>query len=447
MDHSPDDNLYNRTLATREIAGEVDPRVVVCADDALERLAEVCGRVTGSGGGAERGVALLMDVRTGQVAGAEAVGRLKGAGWRAEEIVVPDPSPGESPICDDLTKAALEEQIGEALLLVAVGSGVVSDLTKWLAGDRGIPYVCFATACSMTGYASANVAPAINGVKTLLRARPPAAVLACPGILRDAPAEMTAAGLGDVLARSVSSMDWRLNHLLFGDQYVEQAVDLPAGVEPLYLERPERLRDGDGRTIEALFAALLLAGLSMTLAGTSSPASGGEHLISHTLDAMSSSDGQAHDLHGRQVGVGTILAAELYERLLAIEAPQRVEPQAAIDADFWGPLAQVVAGHYAEKLPRLQAAREKLSDPPEWRRLAATLRPMHRPPQIIHDCLKRAGAATRAGDIGCDRERLLAAFVHAHQMRSRFTILDLALLAGLMPAAAEEIIDRWAGHT
>jgi len=417
--------------------GAIDPRVVVCADDALERLADVCARAAGSGG-ARESVAVLMDVRTRGVAGDEAVERLIRAGWKVEKIVVPDPGQGESPVCDDVTKAALEEQIGDVSLLVAVGSGVVSDLAKWMAGDRGLPYVCFATACSMTGYASANVAPAIEGVKTLVRAAAPVAVLACPSILRDAPAEMTAAGLGDVLARTVSSMDWRLNHLLFGDEYIEDAVNLLADVEPLYLDCPEKLRDGDAETIEALFAALLLAGLSMTLAGTSSPASGGEHLISHTLDAMSSLDGRPHDLHGRQVGVAAIIVAELYERLLAIDEPQWVEPPQSIDAEFWGSLAGIVADHYAGKLARLRAAGEKLSDPLQWHRLREALRPMHRPPQIIRDCLQRAGAAVRAEAIGCDRRRLLAALLHAHQMRSRFTVLDLANLAGLMPAVAEE---------
>ena len=67
----------------------------------------------------------------------------------------------------------------------------------------------------MNGYASANVAPTINGVKTLLRARAPLAVASSPRVLGQAPHEMTAAGLGDVLAKSVSSADWYMNHHLF----------------------------------------------------------------------------------------------------------------------------------------------------------------------------------------------------------------------------------------
>jgi len=47
--------------------------------------------------------------------------------------------------------------------------------------------------------------------------------------------------------------------------------------------------------MEALFHGLLLTGIAMTMAETSSPASGGEHLVSHTLDMMSSLDGVPHD--------------------------------------------------------------------------------------------------------------------------------------------------------
>ena len=35
-----------------------------------------------------------------------------------------------------------------------------------------------------------------------------------------------------------------------------------------------------------------LSGLSMTMAGTSAPASGGEHLISHTIDMVSAVEGK-----------------------------------------------------------------------------------------------------------------------------------------------------------
>jgi glycerol-1-phosphate dehydrogenase [NAD(P)+] len=166
-------------------------------------------------------------------------------------------------------------------------------------------------------------------------------------------------------------------------------------------------------------------------------------MLSHALDMMSFADGAAHDLHGRQVGVGTILASELYRRLLEIRHPGFRDPP-GVDRDFWGPLADPVADEFARKLDRYRQAAERLSGPGAWDDLRNALTPMLRPPEVIRDCLERAGAAFKAEHIGCDRKRLLDAFRHAHQIRSRFTVLDLAWLVGLMPGAADAIVAQWA---
>jgi len=247
-----------------------------------------------------------------------------------------------------------------------------------------------------------------------------------------------------VLAKPVSSADWRMNHLLFGDYYCPTSVGLVRDVEPLYLDDPAAVRRRDGRALRALFHALLLTGVSMTIVETSFPASGGEHLIGHSLDMMSALDGVPHDLHGRQVGVGTILTSALYQRVLAVESPDLHEPLAGVDRPFWGRLAGVVEGHYRRKVPRLHEARKLLAAGHTWDALRAELAAMARPPQVTRDCLKTAGAAYRAEDIGCDRLRLLAALLHAHEMRSRFTVLDAAYLLGILPGAAGEIVEQWA---
>ncbi|MFA6135086.1 MAG: iron-containing alcohol dehydrogenase [Phycisphaerae bacterium] len=414
------------------------------ADDAIARLPDLCAEFA-----AGRRVAVLMDVRTRVVAGAAVAASLAGAGgpvapWSVQEVIVPDGADQASPVCDVATHRVLDRQVGGVDLVVPVGSGVVCDLGKWLAFDRCVPFVPFATALSMNGYTSANVAPTIDGVKTLLRAAAPQAVVASPKVLAAAPYEMTASGLGDVLAKSVSSADWYLNHALFGDYYCQAAVDLIARIEPLYTDRPGDLLWRRGEAMEALFHALLLTGVAMTMAGSSAPASGGEHMISHSLDMLAGVDGRGHDLHGRQVGVGTVLCAELYRRVLEIESPDCLPPREAVDEGFWGPLAPAVARQYADKVPRLRQVGQQLRTGSTWDDLRRTLAAMLRSPQTVASCLTTAGAAVKAADIGCDRNRLLSVFLHAHEIRSRVTILDLAGLLGLMPASAAEIVDSWA---
>jgi len=417
----------------------ITPEAVVFADDAIERLPSVCARVV-----AGRSAVVIFDARTREIAGASVAAGLERAGFAVDRLLLEDPGAGEDPVCDDRTHDALLPRVRGVDLVVPVGSGVINDLGKWLAHDVQVPFVTFATAASMNGYTSANVAPTIAGVKSLVRAQPPVVALSTPAVIAGAPHRMTVSGLGDVLAKSVSSTDWRMNHRLFGDYWCARSVGLVAGLEPLYLDHPEGIRDGEPGAIAAMFDALMLTGVAMTMVGSSAPASGGEHLISHSLDMMSSVDHVPHDFHGRQVGIGTILTAALYERALAIESPTWHRPPSAVDRGLWGPLADEVAEQYAQKADRLGQARAMLEQGDAWDRLRAELSDMVRAPATIHGCLKAAGGAVTAAEILCDRERLHTAFVHAHEIRSRFTILDLAWLLGLMPTAARELIEQWA---
>ncbi|MCX7002692.1 MAG: iron-containing alcohol dehydrogenase [bacterium] len=408
-------------------------QAIVVADDALDRLADVISRL-----GARR-VAVVADVRTQAVAGAAAGAQVARVGCAVQAVVLPDRN-GRTPVCDEPTKCALAAVVGEADVLVAAGSGVVNDLTKWLAFERERPYIVVATAASMNGYTAANVAPTINGVKMLVRARAPLALFAVPDVILNAPYAMTTAGLGDVIAKPVSAADWRLNSLVVGEHFCPLCAGIINDIEPLYLDHPEHIRACDRTAVMALLDALLYSGLAMTLIGSSAPASGGEHLFSHTLDMMSALDGVPHDLHGRQVGVGTIIAARIYEHIMAIDTPRVHMPPADIDVQFWGPLAPAVRAAYQAKQAHLVRFAEMLRQPDQWQQVKAAIAPHLRSSRAIADCLAQAGAACTAVDIGCDLARVRQAVLHMHEIRARTTIVDLAWLLGVLPDAADVLI-------
>ena len=426
------------------VEGDLDaiPRVLFYEEEAAGRLAEELTAATKG-----RRVAVLCDERTRAVGSAEVLAGLRDAGFRAREMVVPDPPAATgretSPVCDDLTKRAVEGRLGEIDALVAVGSGVINDLTKWVAGDRRVPYAVFATAASMNGYAAANVAATVEGVKTLVAARAPRAVAARPTVIESAPQRLTAAGLGDVLAKPVSTADWMVNQMLFEERFNPTVATLIDHLEPSYLDRPEALAAREPAAVRALFEALVLSGCAMTLHGSSMPASGGEHLISHTLDMTSESQGVPHDLHGRQVGVATIFAAALYQRLWSHEAPSFRATDVPYDAAVWGELASGVAREHTLKVARVQRASELLTEPGRFDAIRERLTPVLRKPEALKRCLRVAGAAHRLDDIGCSRERFLMAVEHCSSMRARFTSIDLARLAGLLPRVVEALIDEW----
>ena len=416
---------------------KVPVRSIIYTEDALEHLPEVLGSFVSG-----RRIVLVADKRTWAIAGERAKEALEQTGWSVHDIIVPDTGKG-GPVCDDISHGWLNDRMPPADIALAVGTGVVNDLTKWSAFEKDIPYAVFATAATMNGFTAANVAPTIKGVKSLIRARPPLAVFAIPSIIVEAPFELTASGLGDTIAKPVSTADWKFNHLFCGESFCRYCSEIINSLEPYYLDRPGDIRDRRPAAIEALFNALLYSGIAMTIIGTSAPASGGEHLFSHTLDMMSSIDGVAHDLHGRQVGLGTIFASVLYDHIFKIEKPICHPYPGDIDGEFWGPLAGNVRQEYEQKIPMLQAICEKLADGKTWGEFLAAGAAQVRSPAQIKNCLKTADAAHTFSDIGCSRERMLAAALHMHQIRKRPTIIDLAWILGIMPGAAEEIIDRW----
>jgi len=423
---------------------EVPIRRFLYESGAIEQLPDVIR--DGLRGKPFQNVAVVADVRTWAVCGEKASDTLRRAGLDTGRRVVPDSEPG-GPVCDDATVAPLTRQLQSMRpdVVVAVGSGVINDLCKWVSFELGLPYAVVATAASMNGYAAANVAAKIEGVKVLLEASAPVAVVAEPGVIEKAPPEMTTAGFGDTIAKYQSHADWLMNRMLLDEYYCDFCAGIVAGLEPLYLEHPEDIKEGNSRAVRGLFAALFWSGVAMTLVGTSAPASGGEHLLSHTLDMVSEVRGRRHDLHGRQVGVGTLFSAALYERLLALENPQLGRLPGAVDVDFWRAPALVAAvkQQYEAKQVAASVVRGKMATGDTWDRLRARLATASKPPEIIRDWLRRAGGAVTAEAIGCSRDALRAAALHMHEIRKRFTVVDLAWMAGVLPAAVDEIIDQW----
>jgi len=392
-------------------------------------------------------ILVVADTRTLAAAGTKVVALLRDHHFCPELFILPDP-PGEEPAANDATRDYLLEHAPEADVYIAVGSGVINDLVKWVSFIRKKPYLVVATAASMNGYASANVAATIEGLKVLFHANACRAVFADPEVIEHAPEKLTAAGLGDVLAKSVSSADWRLNRFLFDDYYCQFSVDLLKDLEPIYLNNPQGIRAKEPEAMEALFSALFYSSVAMTMTGTSSPASGGEHLISHSLDMLAGRDGVHHDLHGRQVGVGSILSAAIYEKVMALEKPRFVDVPTEIDTAFWGDLAPIVEKEYLAKLPRIALAKACLSEPGNWNKLRDLIQPDLVPARKLKHCLQEAGAAHRFSDLHYGKQPLSGELFsrvvkNAHQMRQRFTILDVAAMTGIIPDEIDSLIAEW----
>ncbi|RMD74449.1 MAG: iron-containing alcohol dehydrogenase [Lentisphaerae bacterium] len=410
------------------------PRKIICDADAFIQIPEKLKTLAPG-----KPLALVMDPRTRRAAGEKILSILNETQNAVHPIILGSDTT-EEPRCDEQHLRYLQHQIDSQHFLIAIGSGVINDLCKWLASLREQPYICCATAASMNGYASANVAVTRGAVKELIHGRPPELIFAQPDILASAPANMTTAGVGDLLAKEVSTLDWLLNHYLFGDELVEESIAWSNRAAQLLFSHYHNLPQRTG-AVAKLFYALLITGAAMTLAGTSSPASGAEHLFSHTLDMLAIRDHRHHDLHGRQVGIGTILTARLWQYILSLNPSKiRITPIPELDLHaFWGTLTPNIRKHYEAKRPRLVQA-QKLLNPARWEAIRQKLIPYAPDTSRILRILKHVGGAWRFEHIGINEDLAAQVIIHAHQMRSRFTCLDLAYILGITPQELIQIV-------
>ncbi|MEJ2582235.1 MAG: sn-glycerol-1-phosphate dehydrogenase [Acidobacteriota bacterium] len=330
----------------------------------------------------------------------------------------------------------------------AVGSGTVNDLTRAAAHRRHRPYFVFATAASMNGYTSAIVALLENGLKTTRAATPPVAVFADPLVLAEAPAELTLAGLGDLVSKPYCGCDWKIASLIKGEPYCDAPEKLLSESFARGLDVFPWLAARDPEAIEALFRLLLVSGLSMAISGTSSPASGAEHLLSHYWDMTRLRDGERLNLHGAQVGVGSLVIDTLYREIYARDfASIAFEPNPNLNAarqeienDF-GSLASSVWPQWEAKLAaRTERDLEQLCAEQDCVReeIERTLGLGAR----VRHVLAAAGAPTEAEDLGISSDELAAAVRHGRKIRNRYTALDVAAEIGILGEFADRLADR-----
>ena len=146
----------------------------------------------------------------------------------------------EHPHADDATVEGLHAATAAADVLVAVGSGTINDLCKYVSAQDGKPYVVYGTAPSMNGYVSVNAAITVGGLKKSLAAQAPLGVFLDLSILAAAPPRMIRSGLGDSLCRPTAQADWLLAHLLFDHPYRRMPFVLLEEDESALLARRRR---------------------------------------------------------------------------------------------------------------------------------------------------------------------------------------------------------------
>jgi len=204
-------------------------------------------------------------------------------------------------------------------LIIGVGSGVINDLCKHVSFKSNLPYYIVATAPSMDGYASVGAALILNGMKITLNARPPKAIIADTRVLKDAPIDMLRAGYGDIIGKYSCLNDWKLSHFINDEYFCQRVYDLTFDCVKKVEELAEKIEKRDEETVGTLMEALVTVGIAMSYVGTSRPASGSEHHLSHFFEITGIINGEKYFAHGIDVIYSAIETAKMREQMLSKE--------------------------------------------------------------------------------------------------------------------------------
>jgi glycerol-1-phosphate dehydrogenase [NAD(P)+] len=383
----------------------------------------------------ERRKLLLVADRNTYPASGEAVERsLRGHGFQVKSVVLRS----DEVVADahHILRVLLACDRPDRTFL-AVGSGTITDITRFVSHRTGSSFIAVPTAPSVDGFTSMGAPLIVDGVKTTASANAPVAIFADLAVLSSAPHRLIAAGFGDMLGKYTSVADWRLGHLLW-DQPYDEAI---ARRSLLAVERCAAHADAIGarsvKGVRSLMEALVESGLCMLDFGSSLPASGSEHHYSHYWEMKLLREGRPAILHGAKVGVAAILVAGHYKRIRGISLervaellnasrlPEHEEEVRRIRAAY-GTIADDII---ASQAPFIDMAKEvydrlkrKILD--RWTEVQEIARQVPGPDRIT-ELLETVGGPTDVRGLGLNGEDQEPAEHGSHYLRAIFTVSKL----------------------
>ena len=424
-----------------------DTRRVLIGTGALDAVAEVIAECFG-----DQAAVVVADDTTWQVAGEQVQERLRAAGRTLAQPFIFPATPALYADFDNVV--ALETQLRQSNAIpVVIGSGTLNDITKLAAHRAGRQYVCVGTAASMDGYTAFGAAITKDGFKQTMSCPAPRALVADLDILVRAPSTMNATGYGDLLGKITAGADWILADALEIEPIDPLAWSLVQDSLRDWTGKPAELHAGDRQAIEHLFEGLILTGIAMQTSASSRPASGSEHRFSHLWEMQALGHGHPAVPHGYKVGVGSLAAAALYERVLArdlrklpIDAlcarwPSRDAVERAVRAGHDIPqLAENAVDESLAKYITAEQLRERLQMIQErWPQIRERLETQLMTADQIRDLLHAAGCPTDPAEISITMAQLRESYTLARTIRARYTVLDLMNESGILDECVDEL--------
>ena len=354
-------------------------------------------------------VFIVADINTWEAAGARAAVELTAAGIVFDKVVL------------DYEEVIPDEQvIGEIMTAYPMGYDLVP---------------------SMDGFVSIGSALMLHHVKTTLDCQGPVAVIGDTDILSAAPMKLIAAGLGDTLGKYTCLLDWKLAHLINGEYYCQEVVDMVETALETVKEQSAKVQTRDSEAVKAVTEALVLTGVAMSFVGNSRPASGCEHHFAHYWEMTALMEGRMPANHGTQVGVGMILAMKLYHRLAKEQPDFETAMNRPFDRAAWEARMRECYGIAADGIIALEnkAGKNDISKRDQrlivirdnWKKIQEMIEENLPKTEEMIDLLRSLNAPVEPEDMGVSAQRAREAVEVAKEVRDRYTLLQLLWDLGL----------------
>ena len=274
------------------------PREVIVGNGTLARVPEVMRRLNLGGSGL-----IIVGSKSYEVAGKAVQDLLESTGMAVDTLLV------ETASVKDISTIEERIKVLKPKVVFAIGGGTKIDAAKLSSAHQGVPFISVPTTISHDGIASP-----LASVKGLdkpysVMAQAPLAIIADTDVIAQAPWRSVISGCGDVMAKFTAVKDWQLAHAEKDEYYGEYAASLALMSTKLVIQNADFIQPGNVEGLRVLLEALVSCGVAMSIAGSSRPCSGSEHLFSHALDMVNSD----HAMHGEQCGVGSVLTAYLHD--------------------------------------------------------------------------------------------------------------------------------------
>ena len=308
--------------------------------------------------------------------------------------------------------------------VLSVGTGSVNDPCRLASALEDKKLCIFGTAPSMDGFASDTSPIVKDGFKSSYQAKSPEVIIGDTKILASSPTFLKSSGFGDMMAKYIGLVDWKISTLLTGEYYCERVAELTRKATDTLLSMASSVTAEDEETAGQIFESLLMTGIAMSFTKNSRPASGSEHIIAHLIECLQLPEGIIPNYHGEDVGVCTLEMLRLYNALADNENVMGVRESVNWDDVF------EVYGDLSDDVRKLNFP-ENIVDSvnpdvitESWQEIRDII---HSVPSYdeIKDAMVKAGCKITVSDIEKTQEYFELCVKYSPYMRKRLTLLRL----------------------